>query len=96
MLYAGKPHRPIYDTALAKAAEVRGQAPALDRVLAIGDSVRTDLSGATAFGIDCLFVTAGIHAEELGGRDSPDAALLQGIFADAKIYPKAVTRRLVW
>jgi HAD superfamily hydrolase (TIGR01459 family) len=96
VLYAGKPHRPIYDTALAKAAEVRGQAPALDRVLAIGDSVRTDLSGATAFGIDCLFVTAGIHAEELGGRDNPDAALLQGIFADARIYPKAVTRRLVW
>ena len=43
------------------------------RVLAIGDSVRTDLKGAAAFGIDCLFVTAGIHAEELGGRDNPDA-----------------------
>jgi HAD superfamily hydrolase (TIGR01459 family) len=96
VLYAGKPHRPIYETALAKAAAARGQAPALDRVLAIGDSVRTDLAGATAFGIDCLFVTAGIHAEELGGRDNPDAALLHGIFADAKIYPKAVTRRLVW
>ena len=38
------------------------------RVLAIGDSVRTDLKGAATFGIDCLFVTAGIHAEELGGR----------------------------
>ena len=42
------------------------------RVLAIGDSVRTDLKGAAAFGIDCLFVTAGIHAEELGGRDNPE------------------------
>ena len=45
-----------------------------ERVLAIGDSVRTDLKGAAAFGIDCLFVTAGIHAEELGERDNPDAA----------------------
>ena len=53
-------------------------------MLAIGDSVRTDLTGATAFGIDCLFVTAGIHAEELGGRDNPDAGLLASIFADAE------------
>ena len=96
VLYAGKPHRPIYETALTKAAAARGETPHLDRVLAIGDSVRTDLAGATAFGIDCLFVTAGIHAEELGGRDTPDARLLQSIFADAKIFPKAVTRRLVW
>src|SRR5205823_11940774 len=96
VLYAGKPHRPIYDTALAKAAEARGRAPALDRVLAIGDSVRTDLSGATAFGIDCLFVTAGIHAEELGGRSDPDPAAVSGIFAAAGVAPKAVMHRLSW
>lgn len=96
VLYAGKPHRPIYETALAKATAARGRAPPLARVLAIGDSVRTDLAGATAFGIDCLFVTAGIHAEELGGRENPDAALLAKIFAGAKAYPKAVMRRLVW
>jgi HAD superfamily hydrolase (TIGR01459 family) len=96
VVYAGKPHRPIYDTALAKATALRAQGPALGRVLAIGDSVRTDLSGAVAFGIDCLFVTAGIHAEELGGRESPDAGLLRNIFAAADVYPKAVMRRLVW
>ena len=45
---------------------------ALKRVLAIGDSVRTDLTGAADLGVDCLFVTAGIHAEELGHRDDPD------------------------
>ncbi|HEY2135859.1 MAG TPA: TIGR01459 family HAD-type hydrolase [Xanthobacteraceae bacterium] len=96
VLYAGKPHRPIYETALAKAAGVRGRGAGLDRVLAIGDSVRTDLAGATAFGIDCLFVTAGIHAEELGARDNPDAVVLKNIFAEAKVFPKAVTRRLAW
>jgi HAD superfamily hydrolase (TIGR01459 family) len=96
VLYAGKPHRPIYEAALAKATAARGRGPPLARVLAIGDSVRTDLAGATAFGIDCLFVTAGIHAEELGGRENPDAALLATIFAGAKAYPKAVMRRLVW
>jgi HAD superfamily hydrolase (TIGR01459 family) len=96
VLYAGKPHRPIYEAALAKAATARGQVPMLDRVLAIGDSVRTDLTGASRLGIDCLFVTAGIHAEELGGRETPDAALLLKIFADAERHPKAVMRRLAW
>jgi len=67
-----------------------------DRVLAIGDSVRTDLKGAHAFGIDCLFITAGIHAEELGGRERPDPAALQKIFAAAGELPKAVMPRLVW
>jgi HAD superfamily hydrolase (TIGR01459 family) len=96
VLYAGKPHRPIYDQALARAQEIRGRKVETGRVLAIGDSVRTDLMGAAAFGVDCLFVTAGIHAEELGGREKPDAAALGGIFAAAGVYPKAVTRRLAW
>ena len=39
-----------------------GRVPLSDRVLAIGNSVRTDLKGAAAFGLDCMFVTSGIHA----------------------------------
>ena len=96
VLYAGKPHRPIYDLALDRVAALRGGRPALKRVLAIGDSVRTDLTGATEFGIDCLFVTAGIHAEELGDRHDPNLAALNRIFAEAGVAPKAVTRGLVW
>jgi HAD superfamily hydrolase (TIGR01459 family) len=96
VVYAGKPYRPIYEQAMALAHTLRGRTVAHGRVLAIGDSVRTDLKGAAAFGIDCLFVTAGIHAEELGGRDRPDASALGGIFAAAGTYPKAVMRRLTW
>jgi HAD superfamily hydrolase (TIGR01459 family) len=96
VLYAGKPYRPIYDLALNCARKLRGQAVDHGRVLAIGDSVRTDLKGAVAFGIDCLFVTAGIHAEELGGRESPSPAALGDIFATAGLYPKTVMRRLEW
>ena len=96
VLYAGKPYRPIYEQALATARRLRGHAPDPGRVLAIGDSVRTDLRGAAAFGIDCLFVTAGIHAEELGGRENPDTATLGEIFAAAGLYPTAVMRRLEW
>jgi HAD superfamily hydrolase (TIGR01459 family) len=99
--YAGKPYRPLYALALAetaKARAARGLAGdvALKRVLAIGDSVRTDLKGANDLGIDCLFVTAGIHAEELGSREDPDLAALGTIFAAAGQMPKAVTRKLVW
>ncbi len=96
VLYAGKPYRPIYASALQMAERRRGKPAAFARVLAIGDSVRTDLKGASALGIDCLFVTAGIHAEELGGRDNPDRSALDAIFAEAGVWPKAVTRRLAW
>jgi HAD superfamily hydrolase (TIGR01459 family) len=96
VLYAGKPYRPIYDLALQRVEELRRTVPPLSRVLSIGDSVRTDLKGATDFGIDCLFVTAGIHAEELGDRHDPNLAALNRIFADAGIAPKAVTRGLAW
>ena len=45
VLYAGKPYRPIYDLALAKAEAAGGRKVPLNRVLAIGDSMRTDLRG---------------------------------------------------
>jgi HAD superfamily hydrolase (TIGR01459 family) len=96
VLYAGKPYRPIYDLALERIGALRGGPAPLARVLAIGDSVRTDLKGASDLGVDCLFVTAGIHAEELGDRHDPDLAALNKIFADAGLAPKAVTRRLMW
>jgi len=94
VLYAGKPHRPIYAQALSRLADLRGVPLLLSRVLAIGDSVRTDLAGAKTAGIDSLFVTSGIHAEELG--DNPDAAALARIFAAAGVAPKAVMYELAW
>ena len=96
VIYAGKPYRPIYEQALAIAQAARGGEVEHHRVLAIGDSVRTDLKGAAAFGVDCLFVTAGIHAEELGNREEPDVAALSKIFAAAGLFPKAVMPRLEW
>jgi HAD superfamily hydrolase (TIGR01459 family) len=96
VLYAGKPYRPIYEMALQKAETASGRKAPLDRILAIGDSVRTDLKGARSIGVDFLFVTSGIHAEELGGRERPDAAALTATLAAAGEMPKAVMRELVW
>ena len=61
VIYAGKPHPPIYDSALALAERVRGEPIDKRRVLAIGDGMRTDILGATRAGLDALFVTGGIH-----------------------------------
>jgi HAD superfamily hydrolase (TIGR01459 family) len=96
VLYCGKPYAPIYEAALGKAAALRGRATPLKRVLAIGDSVRTDLKGAASFGVDCLFVVSGLHAEDAGGREAPDLSGLNAMFAAAGVAPKAVTRRLAW
>jgi len=96
VLYAGKPHRPIYDAALAKAAAVSGAAVAPARTLAIGDSLRTDMRGASALGIDGLFVSGGIHAVELGQRESPSRDALVAMFAAANVTPQSVTPRLAW
>jgi HAD superfamily hydrolase (TIGR01459 family) len=97
VLYCGKPHAPIYETALGTAASLRGGTPPpLPRLLAIGDSVRTDLAGAAAFGLDCVFVTSRLHAEHYGSREAPDVAALNAMFNTAGVGPKAIMRGLVW
>jgi HAD superfamily hydrolase (TIGR01459 family) len=96
VLYCGKPYAPIYEAALAAVAALRGAVPPRSRVLAIGDSVRTDLKGAASFGLDCLFVVSGIHADDLSGGGAPNLTRLNAIFAAADVAPKAIVRRLEW
>jgi HAD superfamily hydrolase (TIGR01459 family) len=96
VLYCGKPHAPIYEAAVDKAAVFRGGEVSLARVLAIGDSIRTDLKGAAAFGVDCLFVVSGLHAGQFGSFEAPDLASVKVTLAAAGDMPKAVIRRLVW
>jgi HAD superfamily hydrolase (TIGR01459 family) len=93
VIFYGKPHRPIYERAMALATERRGKAVQPNRILAIGDSVRTDLTGAHGFGIDCLFVTRGIHAEEFEGIDQLDPASVRELFGHP---PRALMRELRW
>lgn len=55
----GKPFAPIYDYAM----QVAGNPPR-GTVVAIGDSLQTDMAGAAEQGFDAIFVTGGIHAGE--------------------------------
>jgi HAD superfamily hydrolase (TIGR01459 family) len=96
--YAGKPHRPVYEAALALAARISGKAgidPA--GVLAIGDAIRTDIAGAEAFGIHSLLVARGIHGGELKLDALPlDSEHAQDWLSRQVARPTAVTDMLVW
>jgi HAD superfamily hydrolase (TIGR01459 family) len=97
VFYAGKPHGPVYDRALAVAAELSGRPVAKDRVLAIGDAIRTDIAGAAAFGIDSLLVARGIHGEELGVHRGPlVSSHVQDWIDRQPVKPTAITDVLSW
>lgn len=51
----GKPHTPLYDLSVS----ILGTS--IERTLAIGDRLDTDIVGASAAGIDSLFVFGGVH-----------------------------------
>lgn len=92
---AGKPHRPIYDLAVAIAGEVAGQPLKRDEILAIGDGVLTDIKGAANAGIDALYISAGIHAAEYGDRARPDMERMRAFLEShgpAPLYTMPVLR----
>ncbi|CAA6660287.1 unnamed protein product [Spirodela intermedia] len=67
--WMGKPDKLIYETAMAMA----GVGAAGD-CIAVGDSLHHDIKGANAAGMESVFVTGGIHADELGLKDFGEAA----------------------
>jgi HAD superfamily hydrolase (TIGR01459 family) len=96
VLYAGKPHTLIFERAMAVVSELRGRPPSRERILVVGDSLRTDIAGAVAMGLDSLFVASGIHAQDLGASQPPTPTALEGLFSKAELRPSAVTWRLAW
>jgi len=93
---AGKPYRPIYDEALRRAEAAAGRPLERSRILAIGDSVRTDAIGAAAAGLDFMFITGSIHAEELDAFGAPDPAAIRALVAPSGANLKAFMPRLAW
>ena len=63
------------DASLAEARDVRGEFRPVARV-AIGDGMPTDVRGALDFGLDLLYISAGIHAREyvVDGHDRRGSA----------------------
>ncbi|WP_029031683.1 TIGR01459 family HAD-type hydrolase [Salinarimonas rosea] len=95
--YMGKPHRPVYEEALGRAARIRGAKIPTARVIAIGDAIRTDIAGARGIGADALFIAKGIHAEELRLDGSGlDPAVAGPWFEGQAHRPTAAMELLAW
>jgi len=85
-LYFGKPHPPIYDLARKRLQQIDRSTPD-DRILAIGDGIRTDVQGGMGENIDTLFITGGLAREETGTTDQPDPPKLARLLTDAEMEP---------
>ena len=101
VLMFGKPHAPIYEAARRRVEDLVGEsdesAAGRARVLAIGDGAETDLLGAVRAGLDCLFITDGVHRDEIlnsGGKI--DEPALERLFAKVNALPTALARAVVW
>ena len=96
VLMAGKPYQPIYEEAFRLAELAAGKPLDKSRVLAIGDSVRTDATGAAKFGVDLLFVTGSIHAAELDAFGKPDPQAIADLVAPSRAHMAGFLPRLAW
>jgi HAD superfamily hydrolase (TIGR01459 family) len=86
--YQGKPYPEIYGNCF-ETLGIKDKR----RVVAIGDSLRTDIAGAEAAGIDAILVTEGLHKDEIGAATS---VAIAAYAARAGHFPKAAIKRLAW
>ncbi len=82
----GKPDPAIYRLALHML-----NLPAA-RILAVGDSLRTDIAGAAASGIPSAWVLGGLHAASIGNDQGKARAALEAV----DLSPVAALPALVW
>ena len=89
----GKPFRSVYDSCLVLLGIGERS-----RILAIGDSLRTDIAGAAGAGIDSLLIAGGIHADEFGlrGEQTPDLRRVEAALREGGYEPVGVAWRLCW
>ena len=89
VVYFGKPYIEMYDYALRLLDDK-------SKVLAIGDSIFNDIKGANNYGIDSLFITAGIHRNELNVKmeEYPERKITENLFNKHNIYPTYVANLL--
>lgn len=89
----GKPFRSVYDTCL-ELLRIKDRA----RILAVGDSLRTDIAGADGARIDSLLIAGGIHAEEFGmpGAQLPDLARIETALREGHYNPIGVAWSFRW
>jgi len=91
VIYYGKPHLPVYESALAASRAILGRQPR--RPLAVGDGLLTDIKGANAAGLEALFIADGVHGEEV---EPYSGAHLAALFARFGAMAGSAARKLAW
>lgn len=94
VVMAGKPYAPIYELAYRELATLAGKPIDKARILAIGDGVGTDVRGAEAQGLDCIFIASGMHGEALWTGGEVDLAKVQAAFTEEGVGATYVMREL--
>jgi HAD superfamily hydrolase (TIGR01459 family) len=87
----GKPYPSVYDSCLKLLAIADRR-----RILAIGDSLRTDIAGAKGAGIDSLLIAGGVHATEFMRDGGLDREKIAAAVAESSTHPIGVAARFVW
>tara|TARA_B100000035_G_C20939070_1_gene526610 strand:- start:181 stop:987 length:807 start_codon:yes stop_codon:yes gene_type:complete len=77
VIYFGKPHKQVYKMCFESN----------EKVLAIGDNLRTDIKGANNLNLDCIFITNGVHRGEYKNIAELDI-LLKKYKVKANFYQK--------
>jgi HAD superfamily hydrolase (TIGR01459 family) len=87
----GKPYPSVYTSCLALLGVTDR-----DRILAIGDSLRTDIAGAAAAGIPSLLIAGGIHAGEFCSGGDLDPKRIAAALDAAALRPIGAAARFAW
>jgi len=93
---AGKPHASIYAAAFTKLRSITGKDVDRRRILAIGDSVRTDATGAARQSLDFFFITGSIHAAELEAAGLSREKAVSELVGPSEANMVAFALRLGW
>ena len=93
VVYFGKPHKEIYSICLTQLSEFPKS-----NILAIGDTLQTDIKGAQDFGLATTLVLGGVVAEELGisSGQMPSTSRLRNHCLNAGILPTYAVPMFVW
>ncbi len=81
VIYFGKPHKEIYKMCFNEN----------EKVLAIGDNLRTDILGANNLNIDSVFISSGVHCNEFNNEEQ-----LRKLLEKYKVKTKYVQSKLTW
>jgi HAD superfamily hydrolase (TIGR01459 family) len=85
--YFGKPYRGVYQTCL--------QALGVEKVLAVGDGMPTDIAGAAAAGLSSVLIASGIHREDVP-QSAEDAPRMADFLQSWPVRPDYLLAQMRW